>query len=119
MAKIFNAFIIEHRFKPIVTILEDIFYSIMTRVASKKKIAYHLDLSIYPTILKKIEKEKNQSWWWKASPGGNDMYDVKHGSEGFVVDILDTTCTRGARLLSGIPCSHALTVMREKKLNPT
>ncbi|KAJ8421639.1 hypothetical protein Cgig2_000616 [Carnegiea gigantea] len=45
---------------------------------------------------KNIEKEKNQSWWWKASPGGNDMYDVKRGSEGFVVDILNKTCTCGA-----------------------
>ena len=60
MVEIFNAFIIEHRFKPIVTMLEDIFRIIMTRVASKKKIAYHLDLSICPIILKKIEMEKNQ-----------------------------------------------------------
>ena len=39
MAEIFNAFIIEHRFKPIVTMLEDIFPSIIRKVASKKKIA--------------------------------------------------------------------------------
>ena len=64
-------------------------------------------------------KGENQSRWWQASPGGNGMYDVKHGSEGFVVDILEKTCTCGAWLCSGIPCFYALTVMREKKLNPT
>ena len=95
MAKIFNAFIIEHRFKPTVTMLEDIFQSIMTRVASKKKVAYRLDLSICPIILKRLEKGKNQSRWWQASLGDNGMYDVKHGSEGFVLDILDKTCIYG------------------------
>jgi len=79
MAEKFNAFIIEHRFKPIVTMLKDIFPSIIRRVASKKKIAYQLDLLICPTILKRIEKEKNQSRCWQASSGGNGMYDVKHG----------------------------------------
>lgn len=118
MAEIFNAFIIEQWFNPIVTMLEDIFRIIMTRVASKKKIAYHLDLSICPTILKKIEKEKTQSRWWQASPRGNGMYDVKYGCKGFVVDILGKTCTCGAWLLSEISCFHALAVMREKKLNP-
>jgi len=47
------------------------------------------------------------------------MYNVKHGSEGFVVDILEKTCTCGAWLLIGIPCCHALPMMREEKLNPT
>ena len=51
VTEIFNAFIIEYRFKPMLTMLEDIFRSIMTTVTLKKRIAYRLDLSICPTIL--------------------------------------------------------------------
>ena len=46
------------------------------------------------------------------------MYGMKHSSVGFVVDILDKTCTCEAQLLSGIPCCHTLAVMKEEKLNP-
>ena len=65
MAEIFNASISEHRFKPIVTVLEGIFHAIMTKVALKKKIAYPLDILVCHIILKKLEKEKNQSQWCK------------------------------------------------------
>ena len=47
------------------------------------------------------------------------MYNVKHGSEGFVVDIFNKTCRYGAWLLSGIPYCHALAVMRDEKINPS
>jgi len=39
------------------------------------------------------------------------MYSVTRGSEGFVVDIMEKTCTCNAWSLSGIPCHHALAVM--------
>ena len=42
MAEIFNGSIIEARFRPIITMLEDIFESIMARVASRKTIAQSL-----------------------------------------------------------------------------
>jgi len=114
MAEIFNASIVEHIFKSITIILEDIFHSVMIGVALNKNVAYRLDQPTFPMILRKLEKGKNQSRWWQACPGGNGKYDVKHGSVGFVVDILDKTCTCGAWLLSGIPCCYALAVMREE-----
>ena len=42
MIEIFNAFIIEAIFKPIKTMLEENFESIMTKVASRKAVANNL-----------------------------------------------------------------------------
>ena len=118
MAEIFNAFIIEARFKPIVTMLDDIFTSVMTRVACRKHWCENLQQDICPRILKKLDKGKNQARWWQASAATNGLYSVKHGSEGFVVNIIAQTCTCRAWELSGIPCAHALAVMREENMNP-
>ncbi|KAJ8428414.1 hypothetical protein Cgig2_024560 [Carnegiea gigantea] len=57
--------------------------------------------------------------WWHASREENGMYSVTHGSEGFVVDIVETICTCNAWTLSGIPCHHALAVMRDENMEPT
>jgi len=78
---------------------------------------FHQD--ICPAILKKLEKAKDLCRWWHASRGGNGMYSVTYGSEGFAVDIIEKTCTCNAWTLSGIPCHHALAVMREKNMEPT
>jgi len=118
MAEIFNAFIIEVRFKPIKTMLEEIFESIMTTVASRKAIAYNLQQQTCPAILKKLDKAKESSRWWQARRASNGMYKVKHGTNGFVVNMYAKTCTCKVWELSGIPCTHALAVMREEQINP-
>uniref|UniRef100_A0A7C9E3S3 SWIM-type domain-containing protein n=1 Tax=Opuntia streptacantha TaxID=393608 RepID=A0A7C9E3S3_OPUST len=117
MAVIFNAFIIEERFKPIWTMLDEIFKKVMSRVASKKQIADHLQQDICLVILKKLEKAKDICRWWQVSRAGCGMYSVNNESDSFVVDIVAKTCN--AWELSGIPCHHALVVMREEKMNPT
>jgi len=40
--------------------LENVFHFIITEVASKKKIGYHLDQLVYPMILQKLGKGKDQ-----------------------------------------------------------
>jgi len=118
MAEIFNAFIIEERFMPIWTMLDAIFKKVMTRVASRKQMSDHLQQDICPVILKKLEKAKDLCRQWHASRGGNGMYSVTYGSVGFVVDMVGKTCTCNAWELSGIPCHHALAVMREENMDP-
>ena len=118
IAEIFNASIIEERFKPIKTMLEEIFELVMIRVASRKIMAQNLQQDVCPAILKKLEKAKNQCRFWQASRAGRGMHKVKHGTEGFVVDMHAKTCTCRAWELSGIPCAQALAVIREEQINP-
>ena len=86
MAEIFDAFIIEERFKPVWTMLDEIFKKVMSNVASKKQIAYRLQQDICPILLKKLEKAKDyvNGGNWQADSG---MYSINHGSDGFIVDI--------------------------------
>jgi len=119
MDEIFNAFILVERFMPIWTMLDTIFKKVMTRVAFRKQMADHLHQDICPMILKKLEKAKDLCRWWHTSRGGNGMYSVTHGSQGFVVDMLAKTCTCKVWELSGIPCYHALAVMREENMDLT
>ena len=119
MVEIFNTFILEERFMPIWTMNDTIFTKVMTSVTSRKQMADHLYQDICPMILKKLDKTKDLCRWWHVSRGGNGMYSVTHGSQGFVVDMLAKTCTCKVWELSGIPCYHALAVMREENMDPT
>ena len=47
------------------------------------------------------------------------MYSVTNGSESFVVDIMEKTCTYNAWSLSANPCHHVLAVMREENMDLT
>ena len=67
-------------------------------------------------MMQKLQKLKDKSRFWQARAASNDKYSVYHGFEGYVVSIVDKTCTCRAWELSGIPCLHAIAVMREDKM---
>jgi len=65
--------------------------------------------------MKKLEKEKDKSRWWQAIRAAAGKYSVKHGVQGFVVSLLDKTCSCKTWNLSGLPCAHARVAMREQR----
>ena len=67
--------------------------------------------------MRKLQKSKDKSRFWQARAAGNGKYSVYHGFEGFVVSVVDKTCTCKAWELSGIPCLHAIAVMLEERHN--
>ena len=105
------------RFKPIISMLEDIFTSVMCRVGKKHDLSKNLDRQICPRIMRKLQKLKDNSRFWQARAAGNGKYSVFHGFKGYVVSIVDKTCTCRVWELSGIPCVHAIAVMREEMHN--
>jgi len=56
----FNAAIVEARKKPIITMLEDVRVYVMERMYNQKKKGEKWDITICPSIRKKIEKMKEQ-----------------------------------------------------------
>ena len=64
------SFLLQARYKPIVSTLEDIFMSVMSRVGNKHELSQSYEWKICPRIMKKLEKEKNKSRWWQAVPAG-------------------------------------------------
>jgi len=66
MAEIFNVFIMDARYMPIVSILKEIFTQVK-RIASKNQWAASLEQLIAPNILKKLEKRIENARFWEAS----------------------------------------------------
>jgi len=67
--------------------------------------------------MRKLQKLKDTSRYWQAHAAGSGKYSVCHGFDGYVVSIVEKTCTCWAWELSGIPCLHAIVVMREERQN--
>ena len=87
----------------------------MSRVRKKHDLCESYDRRISPRVMRKIEKLKDSSRLWQACAAGNGKYSVYHGFEGYVVSIVEKTCTCRAWELSGIPCLHTIAVMREER----
>ncbi|KAJ9558705.1 hypothetical protein OSB04_013319 [Centaurea solstitialis] len=109
----FNSLIVSSRRKPIITMLEEIRALVMERVVRMSNKACNWDDEICPNIRKKVEKNKelmrnNFCRFWRVSPDGGSLFEVRQGLEGFVVDTQSRTCTCRNWQVSGIPCPHAV-----------
>ena len=67
------------RFKPIISMLEDIYTSVMYRVGTKHDLSENLDRQICPRIMRKLQKLKDNSRFWQARVAGNGKYSVFMG----------------------------------------
>jgi len=61
MSEIFNGSIVKARYLPIVSILEEIFKTVMKRVAQRKSWVAKLEDSICPRIMIKLDKYKDMA----------------------------------------------------------
>lgn len=93
MTETFNGSIIEARYKPIVTMLDDIYMSVMTRIARRKAWAESIEQAICPRILGKLEKAEEDSKFWRAYGSGGGFYNVKHGIEAYIVNLNMKICS--------------------------
>jgi len=66
----------------------------------------------------KLDKYKDIARYWQATRAGNGFYSLEHGTESYVVDLNEGSCTCKGWELSGISCPHSLAVMSEERLNP-
>ncbi|KAJ8431315.1 hypothetical protein Cgig2_032305 [Carnegiea gigantea] len=54
----------------------------------------------------------------EASRAGEGYYSVTQGTDAFIMRLTKGTCSCKSWELNGLPCSHAMVVMREESLNP-
>lgn len=71
-----------------------------------------------PKILKKLEKCKQLSWQYNTIWSGGSQYQVLGPDGQFVVDKNMGNCTCRKWQLTGIPCSHAISVIYYNKEKP-
>ncbi|XP_020250189.1 uncharacterized protein LOC109827591 isoform X2 [Asparagus officinalis] len=120
MAETFNSFILLARYKPIVSMLEDIRLSIMDRMQEKKKLVSKFVGGVAPRIHKKLEEAYQEQVHCRAHWNGDENetgFEIIHRGQSHAVDLKNMTCTCRNWDLTGIPCPHAVSailLMRRK-----
>ncbi|XP_050203621.2 uncharacterized protein LOC126653702 [Mercurialis annua] len=114
----FNHVILDARTKGIITMNEMIRTKLMVRIQQKRDTMLRLDSTFCPKPLKKLERGRQMSWFYKAIWDGGHRYQVIGFDGQFVVEKGDMTCTCRRWQLSGIPCHHAIAAFNENNENP-
>ncbi|XP_022640537.1 uncharacterized protein LOC106770521 [Vigna radiata var. radiata] len=115
MSEAFNSVLVNTRTKPIITMLEEIRLYMMKRWATNRTRAASFKSSICPKILSRLQKESLLTKHWVPSWSTHKLFEVRHVSQtgdNFVVDIDQYSCSCRKWSISGIPCAHALAVMK-------
>ncbi|GKA78685.1 multidrug resistance-associated protein 5 [Tanacetum coccineum] len=93
-SKCFNSVIVNVRHKPLLTMLEAIRVIVLERMNK----------------IREISRKWNPGFW-HVIPAGENLFEVRSGSEGFTVDEDKRTCSCRMWQLSGLPCVHATKVI--------
>ncbi|XP_021770710.1 uncharacterized protein LOC110734890 [Chenopodium quinoa] len=120
MSEVFNAYILNSRHKPIITMLEDIRESLMERLFKKRDFIGKKECYICPRIQQKLEENKLKSRGWSAFWDGRFKFGVRDGitQTKYVVDLRDRTCSCNTWQLSGILCKHAIAAIWKSVEHP-
>ncbi|KAL6321992.1 hypothetical protein AAG906_035912 [Vitis piasezkii] len=114
IAESFNAWILEARDKPVLTMMEIIRVMLMQRLQTKRDHMRRYEGRVCPRIYKKLERIKSEVGHCISRWNGESKYEVEYIYGGrYVVDLNERTCGCGRWGLSGIPCFHAAAAIIE------
>ena len=111
ISKTFNGWILDAKYLPIITMLDEIRRMVMTRIAHRREFVKTWICDISPMAIKRVEGNKSKSFDWQMVFNGEDGYEilsVKNVQVRHVVSLLRRTCTCREWQLSGIPYRHAI-----------
>nr|KJB64152.1 hypothetical protein B456_010G037000 [Gossypium raimondii] len=93
MVKAFNAWILEARCRPIITMLEEIIVIVMTRMHVKRTWAEKWRTNISPVALEKLDKNATTSTKCMLAWNGDGGFKVIHEDNQHTVDLKELKCT--------------------------
>ncbi|XP_074313949.1 uncharacterized protein LOC141649151 [Silene latifolia] len=108
MIETFNAYIKEARAKHLIYMLEDIRLEMMQRLVLKKAEMEKKQPTVCRRVQQRLEEEKDKAALYEVLPSSTRLFQVKHGIDELMVDLVAKTCTCRKWDLTGIPCSHAI-----------
>ena len=76
MCETFNGVILEARYKPIISMLEEIRVYVMKRLVAKREYVKQWKIYFAPRILEKLEKVRRLSGMWEVQWNGNGRHEV-------------------------------------------
>lgn len=121
MAETFNSFILLARYKPIISMLEDIRLALMGRMREKKKLEDRFVAGVSPMISLKLEEAYNEQAKCECKWNGEDSqsgFEVHLNGVGHAVDIEKKTCSCRGWDLTGVPCCHGMSALLYMKHQP-
>jgi hypothetical protein len=119
IAECFNAWILEARDKPILGCMELIRWQLMAMVNQKRARAETSKNVICLKIVKKLERNKQDSRNYICHWSNGLLFEVNHSHEpGRIVDLGRRTCSCSRWQLNGIPCPHAISAIYVHKEVP-
>lgn len=119
--EIWNAKIVKHRDKPILTMLESLRCYCMTRMAGHKRVLGSYKDILPPVQRKRMEQLKMGSMFWTAIFNGdpsNETFEVHKQNSKVGVSLTHQTCTCQVWQLTGMPCEHAIACIAHKHEKP-
>lgn len=117
--EVFNKYILEAREMPVLTMLEQIKSQLMTRHYTKEQeVGDKWQGRICPKIRKKLNKNIEWANTCYAQPAGKGIFQVQVMDRQYIVDIVAKQCDCRRWDLTSIPCSHAISYLRNERISP-
>lgn len=118
MCESLNSKIVKGRDKPIISCLEFIREYIMRKIVMVQKEIDKANGPLTPTATKTLEKIKERAAQCRAVFCGNGKYQVtSEGTNQYVVNMDQQTCSCNRWELTGIPCKHSIAAIWDMRLN--
>ena len=118
MSESFNSWIIEARFKPILTMLEDIRILVTRRIQENRSNSERWLMEICPNIIRKVCKIRHRTQYCHVLWNGEAGFEVRDKKWRFTVDLRSQTCSCRYWQVSGIPCQHACAALFKMSEEP-
>ncbi|XP_074338078.1 uncharacterized protein LOC141675268 [Apium graveolens] len=118
MSESFNAWIIHERYMPLLTMMQEIHFKLLTRIRLNRDAMIRSDAQLCPRIKRKLDILVTESRNWRASWNGATRYSVKHGTKVVTVDLDAKSCDCRRYDLTGIPCEHAIAAIHDRRHQP-
>jgi hypothetical protein len=90
----FNSWIIEARFKPILTMLDYIRILVTRRIQENRSNSERWLMEICPNIMRKVSKIRQRSQYCHVLWNGEGGFEVRDKKWRFTVDLSNRTCSR-------------------------
>lgn len=114
----FNATIRSARFKPIISMLDDIRDDAMKRLALHKEYIAKWTSKWSHSSMQVYQDNMKRAFACKVIFNGVSGFEVGDGDDRHVVNLESSMCTCRSWDVSGIPCSHAVCAMNHVKKDP-
>lgn len=121
MCEAFNKAILDHREKPIISLLEGLKNYITERIVTQRTLMERYKGNICPKIQLILERLKREADGWSPLWHADDdfaLFGVSNEVDQYIVNLKEKTCSCRKWDLSGIPCPHAIACIWHNKVNP-